>query len=203
LARILGTTGTSLADVYEVDGSIVDIDNLLSRDVNLVHDLGATMWAERVSQRLVQFTVAGVLQSADFGEVIFALPNTPARILAMTVFVDTASRLVRCAVSLRNNTLSASVEQPIWAWDEATEFTIRMAIGAGGVDLLTLLSKQEVDRIPLTRLGEDSPESMESLVVRGTTTGFGAGTLDITVNTLIEFAGLSGVSSHGVPLPGW
>jgi len=202
MPKILGQVGMSLSDSYEIEGSSIGVDELVASEVNLVHDLGATMFAERVSQRLVSFTISGILASADFGEVILAFPNTPARILAMTVFVDTAARIERCAVSLRNNK-GLSVEQPIWAWDEGTEFTIRMAIGSGGVDLLTLLSKEAVDRIPLTRLGTDSPESLEVLVVRGSATAFGAGTVDVTVNTLIELCAKEGVSSHGIPLPGW
>ncbi len=202
MTKVLSQAGISLADVYDIEGSIVGIDQLESREVHLAHEMGATIFSERLSQRTFRAQTGAIAQSTGFDVGISGLPNIPTRVLALIVTVDTTSRLANCAVSLGNEE-GVVQEIPIWAWDGTNESTLRfLDAGVLGSDI-ALVSDPAFDRLPTLLMGTDQPRSMGTMVMRGTTSAFGAGDVTITLIAMVAFSEIGGISSYGLPIPSW
>jgi len=97
-------------------------------------------------------------------------------------------------------------EIPIWTFDNNVdqEVVIRVqenGAAVGNTNMCRALNVQ--DFVPITLLGRDQRINAPDIAFRGSTLGFGAGTVTVIALIYIEFANLEGVSSFGVPLPGW
>lgn len=205
MVKILSQSGTSLADLYDVEGSIAGIEQLDTRELPIVHEMGATLFAERFNTTIRRGETAGILQNANFDIEITDLPSAVFRIFGVSVFINNTARVLFASVSVRApNTLS---EFPIWVWDQAVDIEVRARLAAGGAVSTRLLLRpvQLLEALPQMMAGEESPNAtpVRDIVLRGTTAGFGAGTVVITVLVHIGFSQLSGLSSHGLPIPSW
>lgn len=204
MTRIQSTAGRSLADAYDVDGSTLSVEELNSREVHLVHEMGSTIFGERLTSFLLRGTSGGIAQSTDFNFTITGFPDAPMRILGVTVIAD-GQFVTNCAVSIRDDV--SNRETPIWIFDTGDDAFSRIRwddSGAGVIDLFVM--RPHVSLLPalLTRVG--GANVMPNVVVRGTTSAFGAGTL--TTVCLLHVArattaGSGGLSAAGLPIPSW
>ena len=203
MPKVLAQAGTSLADVYDVEGSVAGVEQLLSQEVNLVHEMGGTIFSERFSTFIRRTQTAATLQSVDIDEVITGLPNPYWRVLGVVVLVDVTGRLTRMCVNIRDPVVGTGREIPVWIWDAANSNAVR--IDEEG----TVLVREALTPVPGTTLvpsmgvGDLQPQGTTELSLRGRTSAFGAGTVTITALIQIGFAQVGGISSKGLPLPGW
>lgn len=214
MVKILSQSGISLADAYDVEGSIAGIDQLESREVQLVHEMGATLFAERYSTEIRRISSGAVAQNLAFNNIIADLPVAAFRILGVTVFVDATGRTAHASVSVRDPTAPGTVppligrETPIWAWDTAGDgdMNIQNEPNGGGVGTEIFHAPIVFQPVyPITIAGTAQPQSTPEIALRGLTSGFGAGTVINTALILIAFAESGGrsLSSYGLPIPNW
>lgn len=201
MVKILSKSGDSLADVYDVQGSIAGIDDLLSKDVNLVHEMGATIFSERLSARVVNLTTGAIAQSTDI-ETSFVFAETT-RLLGIQIASEDASRLAVIQASITSPENVTNNDIPIFVWD-ATDGTRTIDILIGGVtESLDLLLPANVVPVPNLMVGAGSLLPSNIISLRGTTTAFGAGTVITRMILYVAFARSAGLSSRGLPIPAW
>lgn len=201
--KILSQAGNSLADVYDIEGSIAGIDQLETKELPIVHEMGATVFSERLSGRIVRATTGDIAQNITFNVTMTGLGLTAQRILAIGVFADVNARADRVVVSIRDPV--AGREVPIFVWSTAAdvETAMRLQDDDGAVaSVFALISALPVI-VPNMLLGSDQPQAVNEIVMRGITQGFGAGTVEIVMVVYTAFAQVEGVSSRGLPLPSW
>jgi len=205
--KILGQAGVSLADVYDIEGSVVGLENLDVSEVKAVHDLGGQIHSERLISFIVLSSSGAVNQSAAIGVTAGGIPDSVNRLLGVSVLASAAARVDHVALTIQD--ADTGREFPIWSWDtnDDREQQILWSLDGAGAAAFFLLSTL-VTQLPqlLTRLGTSL--AMPQLVMRGTTSAFGAGT--VTVRALYHLCRPNTgnptpgePSSHGLPLPGW
>jgi len=205
MVKILSRSGTSLADMYDVEGSIAGIESLESREVTLIHEMGATLFAERYVQSIRRATSGDILQNASFNVVISNMPSSPFRIFNVFVFATVNGRVELASIAIRSE--GQSREVPIWAWDSAIDtdlLRIRMEDDGGGViQHRVLVPTASLANLPSMGTGTDQLRQVDEIAFRGSTTGFGAGTVAATMVMLIGFTDIGGIASRGLPVPSW
>jgi len=205
MVKILSRSGDSLADAYDVKGSIAGIEQLNSQDVSLVHEMGATLASERFSTTIRQAVSGDINQSTVFSVTLSDLPSPYYKIQAVMVEVDTAARMTLASLTVEDPVNSREI--PIWWWDSTTdiETRIRWKEDAGGIATHQFLEAGAGNRhfIPQTIAGTGQPQSTRDLVFRGQSNGFGAGTVEASILIHIEFIQVGGISSRGLPIPNW
>jgi len=195
----------SLADSYDIEGSIAGVEELLSQDVSLVHEMGNTIFSERLSGRMVNFETAAIGQSTAFvGGFVTDLEVPVMRILGVEVMVDTVDRVADMCVSISQGAGTVGNEMPIWVFAGGSNYrTVRFLVDG------TLANQNVADPVPaFTKLpnilvGRPQPETTSIMNVRGTTTAFGAGDVTITVAVYLAFPQGQALSSRGLPVPSW
>jgi len=196
---IQSKSGASLADVYDVVGSIAGIEELLSREVSLTHDMAATIFSERMSSRILQTTTGAISQTETIDAEIVGLPATPFRVHGITLTdagVATVARMANmCVVMVAPD----GFETIIWMWDGTVEVQ-RME---NDVKQILMPEVGFANCLPTMGMGGDQPATVPQMFVRGNTLTFGAGTINIGIRTHISFSQLEGVSSVGLPIPSW
>lgn len=200
MPKVLAQAGTTLADVYDVEGSVAGVEELLSSEVHLSHEMGATIFSERFSQFVRRVVTGNLAQNIEIAATLSAFPGTPCRINGVCVLVDTAGRVDDVAVNVKDN---GARELPIWVWDGTNTDTIRLFDVTLG-DKNVLRPNAAYSLLPNIVSGPNrAVDTVDDIVVRGTTSGFGAGTVEITLLVFISFAARDAVSSQGLPIPGW
>jgi len=203
VVKVLGKAGTSLADVYDVKGSIAGVDELNSEEVSVVHELGATIFSERLNGFLFRLTTGAITQNTSFQLTLEV--NLPIyRVLSVYVQIDTAARCTRAQVSLRQ--VQGGREIPMFIWDGANDFESSIIIVENGAAASTDSALIQVSpaTMPIIGMGVAQPALVgDEIVMRGTTSGFGAGT--VVVVALIYIANPQGVigPAVGLPVPSW
>ena len=205
MVKILSQAGISLAGTYDVEGSIAGVENLDANNVNLVHEMGATMFSERINSFISRVSTAALLQNVTFDLTITPVHQIPQRIYAIIVKANAANRIANVQLSITST--SRLFEIPIWTWNSAVDDEIEIrwddlgfAIGA----VTYLRSKQNL--LPQMLIRMDSRAVMPDMNIRGLTSGFGAGNVTVVVGVLVArpVGGLpSGISSLGLPMPSW
>lgn len=211
--RVLAQAGVSLADVYDVEGSIVGIDSLDVDDIKGVHEMGGTIHSERLNVFTLIADSTAIAQSTTFGIVLGGIPNSINRVLAVAAMCDDADRLNHCSWLIEDP--DSDVEFPIWNWEESVaessdfasqvlwnpgsgvvqEFMLRSG-NAGGWGMPTFLAPIGVSR------------AMPNLVFRGQSIAFGAGTVRVRGVMMIARPNSGNPppgepSSFGLPMPSW
>jgi len=198
--RILSQAGKSLADVYDVVGSVAGIDELHSREVHLSHDMASTIFSERMASRILQDSTPTTTQSDDFDSEILLLPATPFRIHGITIFngtLNTVARLANLVIVMRDE-LNTN-DTIVWMWDGTVE--IQRLEGAAKEVLMPEIGFAGC--LPSIGMGGDQPATVGQMFARGDTLAFGAGDITLGIRTHISFSQLEGVSSVGLPIPSW
>ena len=197
MAKILSKSGDSLADVYDVQGSIAGMDDLKSEEVNLVHEMGGTIFSERLSAAIFPLTTGAIAQSIAFNTGLL-LPQT-SRLLGLSVVSNNPGRLVDVSVHIT----APLTELPVFAWVNADgQISVRMLI-SGSVATNFLLRPGSVLQVPNLFIGEDSPLPASTITIRGNTSAFGAGTVTTQAIAYIAFPQIGGLSNRGLPIPSW
>lgn len=207
MVKILSQAGDSLADIYDVEGSIAGIDSLETNELPIVHELGATVFSERISANMRRGTSGGVAASTawDVEMANFGAGTAVVRILSIAVFVDTTARVDHVTVSVRD--VLNGREVPMFAWDVnqgGVETAVRVREeGAAAAETIMLTPKGANAVLPNLLIGPGQPNEVAEIAFRGITTAFGAGTVVATVIIQQCFAQLRGLSSRGLPVPSW
>lgn len=204
MVKILAQAGNSLADIYNVVGSIAGIETLVTNELPIVHEMGATVFSERYNQFIRDLSSGSILQSVNFEEIIEVGGGGPVRINAVSVFVSVTARIAFCSLALRDSRTGREI--PIWTWDETTDIETRIRFSDDGAAVGTVFFLQPNEGnvyLPNMASGGDQRLHLDTFVFRGQSTAFGAG--NITADCLVEtgFAHLAGIGSRGLPMPGW
>jgi len=207
MSKILSQSGISLADAYDVEGSIAGVDELLSKEVQLVHDMASTLFSERFSTAIIRASSGAIAQSTAFNQTLTPDVTSYFRILGVTVLSDQPARLANMNVSLRDPILGR--ETPIWIWESTQtapqaplSLTVQLDENGGGV-IATNEWMNGTWLGPSIGCGTQQPQRTPEITFRGLTTAFGAGTATQIVLVTLAFSDLQGISSHGLPVPGW
>lgn len=206
MVKILGQSGRSISDAYDVDGSIVGIERLEAREVTLVHEMGATIFSERASGFIRRAATGDILQSVNWDIVISDLPAGISRILGLAVISDASTRISFCTVSVRDPASGAERELPIFIWDTNEDvITVRIEEnGAAAANFGMLVSAPSVGvNMPSMLIGSGQPQRVGEIAFRGATTAFGAGTVFARLLLYVAFSQVGGLSSRGLPIPSW
>ncbi len=207
MTKILSRTGFSLADIYDVEGSIAGIEQLETRELAIVHEMGATVMSERFTTRVFRISSGGQLQNVAFNVELITLPETPARLLGVQVITTLASRLARCAVLATDPTLGQDI--PLWVFDTTTnDFeAIVMEDASASVAREILVPRHGMNiNFPTFVGGRRQQDSMvSSVTLAGLTTGFGAGTVTTVALLYLAFPRNDGSrpATPGIPIPSW
>lgn len=211
MPKILSQAGNSLADIYDVEGSIAGIDTLETRELPILHEMGATVFSERFRTTIRRITTGAIAQNIDFNIELTNLPAAITRLLGLVVFSDNAGRALRCVVSaLSSGSVPQPLEIPIWLWDADAAnpiSTMRYNDNGAGVAAMDYMhGLPESVFVPNFTGGSGQTlvqGGVEDIVMRGTTAGFGAGTVTISAVLLLGFTFQGGVDSRGLPIPSW
>lgn len=204
MPKVLGQAGTSLADVYDVEGSIAGVETLESGDVQLRHEMGATIFSERLVGEVQRFTTGAIAQNINFDVVQQVGGIAVARITQVAVIVD-ADRIDFCSIAIRDDDNGREV--PLWVWDTAIDGVSDIRIQENGQTVGNVLALRQIDQASVNaaclQLGLAQPRRLGHVAFRGRTTGFGAGTVTATGIVTVYSAESQGLSSHGLPVPSW
>ena len=203
--KIEAQSGISLADIYDVPGSQAGPETLFPEEVHLVHELGATIFSERLATFLLLADSTAVAQSTVWDIVLAGIPDSINRLASIAVIADVAGRVDHCQVSIGEPCTGA--DQIIWAWDNAVDSQLNVRAFGGNIILLRPVVEL-AGGAPnlLTRTG--TCRLMPNLIFRGISTAFGAGTVQAQAMIQVIRAnpgapGPGEPSSHGLPLPSW
>lgn len=208
MPKILSQSGVSLADTYDVEGSIAGVEELASREVSLFDEMGARVFSERLQSFLVASTSGNLNQSTAWNVTIGDFPDSPNRLLGISVLSGTAARVDYVTFLVSDQDTGREI--PIWSWDvnDDAEVRARWSFDGGAVGESFLLRSGGY-RLPQLLTREGTSQQMPELQFRGITSAFGAGT--VTVRAVLHVARANpnapvpaGVpSSHGLPIPSW
>lgn len=211
MSKILAQTGMSLADSYDVEGSICDISDLLTKEgVNLTQEMGATIVSERMQSSFLELRADGILQSVAFNVVSDPLPDCVNRLLGACVigtFSATGTGVSACSLAIRDNVTGR--EYPFWAFDTVAglESAIFWSDDGAAVAEVSIV-EPTISSLPEMVFRQGAAKLMPSIVFRGEMVAFGAGTPDVIAMIHLGRAsatapGAGEPRSHGLPMPGW
>ena len=204
MVKILTQSGASLADIYDVQGSIAGIEQLETKELPIVHEMGATVFSERLFGQILRGTTGALLQNATW-DITIAAPAAIYRVLGVFMFVDTAARTSIAQVSLR--AIGTNREMPISIWNASNDVESSLRFQDNGAAIGTSIGLVQ-NRAPIMpslgisdgQLGRVGDE----IVFRGLTTGFGAGNLTAVALIYVGSSAITpAISSFGLPIPGW
>jgi len=206
--KIQGPGGASLGPTYDVPGGAVQLRTLNDEDVSLTHEMGGTIFSERLGSSVRRLSVATIGQSTAFNATLQDLPRTPFRILSVLVFADSVARVDHVLVSLAQQDLQREV--PLYTFDitNGTE-TIHQIVDNGGAVASQSFLLPTFTQLPALGIGtgqKDAVSRMDALILRGVTAAFGAGTVTVVALVQVAFSDTTGqpvVRSRGLPIPGW
>ena len=203
MPKILSQAGNSLADIYDVKGSIAGVESLETRDLPIVHEMGATVFSERYATTFRRSVSGNIAQSTAFDLAITNLPATPTRLLGIAVVSDDGSRIARAVCVVHDP--DANQDIPIWAFN-GNLITIDMIDDNAARAAFSLLrGERDATFIPtmIGGNGQSNQDMVDQIALRGDTSAFGAGTVFVRVLYYFAFAFQGGVSSRGLPIPSW
>jgi len=207
MVKILSQAGESLADMYQAEGSIAGIEQLETRELPIVHEMGATVFSERFRLSILRIAAGATAQNTDIDVSVTTLPEAITRILGVQVFSDTVARVLSAQVSTHSPTLTPiAVQQdfPIWAWDGTNSNSIRLQ-DLNTIATFDLLTPVVGGHIPsfITPGTDQGAFPVRDIELRGRTTGFGAGTVTLTALLYLASTFAGGISSFGARVPSW
>lgn len=203
MVKILSQAGNSLADIYDAKGSVAGIEQLETRELPIVHEMGSTIFSERFSTFIRSISSGAIAQGTAWNAVITDLPNNAFRIFGIRIFISTTARVTLASLAIQQDD---GREIPIWTWDDATDIELRARFSDDGAAAGTTQFLQPSPgnvMLPHMMAGNDQPQAIPNLAFRGLTSAFGAGTVTSVALIDIGFGQIGGISSRGLPLPSW
>ena len=206
MVKILSQSGDSLADVYDVRGSVAGIDQLETNELPIVHEMGATVFSERLSGA-IRRAASGTLGDSDVFDIRLAdLPAGPWRVLGVQVFANATARMGNVMVGF-SDAAAADREIPFFIWDSTNdvESNTRTLDNGGAVANFEALIPTQGTQTPTLGVGGGQPQTVGDIVFRGAALAFGAGTVIAHALIYIGLSQVGGgsVSNRGLPVPGW
>jgi len=214
LAKILAKVGDSLADSYDVVGSIAGTEELVSREVSLIHEMGSTIFSERLTSHITKISSGSLAQNASFDVVSSPFEECANRISMVQFIADAASKFKFCSLMLEDP--NGDLEFPIDVWCSAAATTSGSADseagirfdpdGTGAASMSWLRPTLAFEPTVISRMG--GVTGIPTLIFRGTASAFGGGTAELFcyVHHMrpASLNPLPGAErSHGLPLPSW
>jgi len=202
--KILAQTGVSLADVYDIEGSIVGVDQLHGDTIDLVHEMGGTIFSERLGATIQRFITAALLQNATWD--LTLVVSGVYRVLSVLVLVDTAARINRAQLSLRDSGTGREIPFFIWTTGIDVEHAIRIVENGAAAANFTAMTQAVPQTMPTLGMGDGQRIDQQvgnEIVFRGLTTGFGAGTVQATALVHVANPSIERLGSTGLPIPSW
>ena len=204
MPKVLAQAGVSLADVYDIEGSIAGVDQLLSSEVVLSHEMGGTVFSERLVGSIERLQTGAVAQNTAFDLTLVTPPAGIFRIVAVYVQADLSARTSFVQVSLRDPTTEREIPIFIWQVTNDLQSSIRIVENGGAAGTAAALIQASPTGIPSLGVGAGQRVRVgEEIVCRGLTSGFGAGTVVHTMLIYLAVASVPGLPSVGLPVPGW
>jgi len=206
--KILSQAGVSLADVYDIEGSVVGLEELDVENIKGVHELGAQIHSERLLVFGLDANSGLVAQSTNWSISLGGFPDSINRILSICFIADTAARVDFCNLNILDG--GSLQGHPIAAWDSNVdvEQQVRWLNPTIATETLLMPTRQIAGGLPTILARTGASEVMPTLEFRGRTLGFGAGT--VRTRALIQVArpdrgnpAPGEPSSHGLPIPSW
>ena len=208
MTKILSQAGNSLADIYDVEGSIAGIEQLETQELPIVHEMAATIFSERLAGEIVRLDTGALAQNVAWDVILTSPPVGIYRVLGMIVLVDVVARVLLAQTSLRDPGTGREVPFFVWDTNGAGDFesTVRIVDNGQSVANVTMLRGTTGPDLPTVGIAEGQPRRVgEEIVFRGQTRGFGAGT--VTTTALVYLASgevaQGALSSRGLPVPSW
>ena len=202
MAKVLSRSGASLADVYDVEGSIAGIEQLETGELPIVHEMGGTVFSERLSANIRRNQAVALLQNVSFDITFVDFAEGISRILGVTVLASVVARVGRCQLSLRDPISGREI--PFFIWDSLNNSESLIRIVENGGAAASQLALIGLFQTPNLQVGTGQPLRVGTeIVMRGNTLGFGAGAVTITGLVYIAFSQITGISSIGLPVPAW
>jgi hypothetical protein len=209
MSKILSQAGDSLADSYDVAGSIAGVEDLISQDVQLLHEMGGTIFSERLRSQVITLATGAIGQNSEF-DASFAwdsLVDSPVRVLGIQVVASAVTRVQLAQVSIQGVGSMSEIPFFSYDYDDDAAGLIILSIQGAAVSTYIHLSPRQI-QVPtlVTRAGDSGV--MPGFILRGLTTGFGSGTVQCTALIHVARAGQAtpvagDPKSHGLPLPSW
>ena len=207
MVKVLSQAGISLSDIYDVEGSVVGIEQLIPSEVRLEHEMGGAIFSERLSAGIRRQTTGAITQSTPFDLFMIGLPAGIYRILGVKVTADLAARVANVNLSVVGIDATGALgqEMPFFVWDSGvdSEITLRTTdLGPAAANFVGLVT----DRVqtPTIAVSTGQPQLVGSqIAMRGNSAAFGAGNIVVTAQVLIAFSEIGGISSIGLPVPSW
>jgi len=207
VTKILSQAGKSLSDMYQVEGSIVGIETLETRDLPIVHEMGATVFSERFRTAILRTESAALNQNVTVSLGIAGEPDSITRILGVQCFADDGARIANAVVCVQNPEAGIEQDFPIWAFDAGNVRAVRIQDNGAVVALDLLVPEAAVGVLPSFITGistsQGGTNTVRNLTIRAATTGFGAGTVVLFVLVYVGFTDSGGVSAFGAQVPSW
>jgi len=205
MTKILAQAGVSLADIYDIEGSIVGVEQLMAREVSTVHEMGGTIFSERLSGEIRRLDSTGLDQDQTWDVEDTTIPVGVSRVLGASVVSLNAARLVNCTLSIREPNVGREI--PIFVWDTNEGFvSARFQDNGGTVANHHFLENAiNIATLPNMVIGTGQPMAVPNLIFRGLTSSFGAGTVQTIALVYLGFTEVTGegISSIGLAIPGW
>jgi len=203
--NVQSKAGETLTDVYDVRGGQAPIERIITAEVQATHDMAGTIFSERASGNIRRRTTGDLLQSIVISEVLDDFPLGNFMVHGIQVITDDASRLASVVVSARTTfPVGGEREFPIWVWDGTNSIDVRIVDNGSASAILALLQPEPaMNTLPALFLGNDQPQAVAAIAMRGLTTSFGAGTVETILLVRTSFADIGGISSRGLPIPSW
>ncbi len=206
MAKARGQSGVSIADTYEIPGGVFKIGDIDDSQVNLTHDLASTVFAERFQTEMRVSTTGSISQNTSWANTISDLPGVPTRLLGLCVHADVAARITRASVVIQD--ADTGQEIPIFFWDITTDIETQVRMSdAGGLGVQEVLQPtQAYFGIPMPTFVGGSLQVdpvCRNLIFRGTSAGFGAGSVECILTMYIAHSQVSKSTAKGLPVPSW
>ncbi len=206
MGKILSQSGKSLADVYDIKGSIAGVDELRSEEVSLVHGMGETIFSERLVGEIRRMTTGDIAASATWD--LTAVGGVGVyRVVGVYVQADVGARTSLAQVSLRS--ARQGRELPIFVWDTANDVSSSIRILDNGAAISTdaaLIQANPMPMLPMLGIADGQRLQVgDEIVFRGVASAFGAGTVEVIALIYLAEAsvGAARLPSVGLPIPGW
>ncbi len=209
MSKILSQAGSSLADTWQVEGSVAGVENLESKDVSLFEEMGGRVHSERIQSFFIELDSGAVAQSTAFNITAGGIPDSINRVLGIWGIATNSARVDNWTLYQAAQDAAGQGEIPMYHWDNADDSTggIRWSDHGNAAASFVLLKSLSIwGPSLLTRTGVEN--DLPDLILRGITSAFGAGTVQLRV--LVHLCrpdpgnpAPGQPSSHGLPIPSW
>lgn len=203
MVKILSQAGITLADVYNVEGSVAGIEQLETRELTIVHEMGGTIFSERLTGAIRRITTGALTQNTDFNVVITDLPDGIWRVLNVLVIASATTRVSRAQLSIRDALDGREVPMLVWDVANDLESIVEIVENGGATGSQFALIPATGWQTPTMGVGIGQRATVNELALRGRTSSFGAGNVTVIALIYIAHSHVGGISSRGLPIPGW